>query len=84
VSARFLRIVGEAPGTRLNLPAGLERGLQSTNTDHVNQALARNPAISAAVENLRAVQAQAEGQESRFQPRVEARVRSGVGKNFDG
>ncbi|AWI54008.1 hypothetical protein DEH84_11660 [Aquabacterium olei] len=84
VSARFLRIVGEAPGPRLNVPAGLERGLQPANTDHVNQALARNPAISAAVENLRAVQAQAEGQESRFQPRVEARVRSGVGKNFDG
>ena len=84
VSARFLRIVGEAPGAQLNLHSGLERGLQRTNTDHVNQALARNPAISAAVENLRAVQAQAEGQDSRFQPRLEARVRSGVGRNFDG
>ncbi|TXI92377.1 MAG: hypothetical protein E6Q30_05615, partial [Aquabacterium sp.] len=38
----------------------------------------------AAIENLRAAQAQAQGAESRYQPTVEARVRTGVGKNFDG
>ncbi|WP_294636944.1 TolC family outer membrane protein [uncultured Aquabacterium sp.] len=84
VSARFLRIVGEAPTPSLPQPAGLDKGLLAANAEHVNQALARNPAISAAVENLRAVEAQAEGRESAFQPRVEARVRTGMGNNFDG
>ncbi len=84
VSARFLRIVGEAPAAKLAPTNGLEKGLLGANTDTVNQALAKHPSISAAVENLRAVEAQAKTKESTYQPKVEARVRSGLGKNFDG
>jgi len=87
VSARYLRIVGEAPagGKQANTPTGLDRGITTSNGDTVNQALARHASISAAVENLRAAQAQASGKQgSAYQPKVEARVRSGVGKNFDG
>ncbi len=87
VSARYLRIVGEAPagGKQASTPTGLDRGLATSNGDTVNQALARHASISAAVENLRAAQAQASGKQgSAYQPKVEARVRSGVGKNFDG
>lgn len=84
VSARFLRVVGEAPAAQLAPVSGLEQGLMAANTETVNQALAKNPAISAAIENLRAAEAQAAGKESPYQPKVEARLRSGVGKNFDG
>jgi adhesin transport system outer membrane protein len=84
VSARYLRLVGEAPAPRLASVAGLEKGLLPGNTDTVNQSLSRHASISAAVENLRAVQSQAKGKESPFQPKVEARFRTGVGKNFDG
>ncbi|MDX9843482.1 MAG: TolC family outer membrane protein [Aquabacterium sp.] len=86
VSARYLRIVGDLPPAST---AGvdnqlLSKGILSANVDTINQALAKHPSISAAIENLRAAQAQAQGAESRYQPTVEARVRTGVGKNFDG
>jgi len=85
VSARYLRVVGEAPETTQTSPKDvLSKNLVKTNAEAVTQALARNAAISAAVENVRAVESQAEGRDSPFQPKVEARARTGAGKNFDG
>lgn len=84
VSARFLRLVGEAPAQKLPPAPSLEGKLKSDNAELIAQALAKHASISAAVENLRAVQADASTKDSPFQPRVEARVRSGVGNNFDG
>ena len=84
VSARYLRIVGEAPKPKQAATSGLDKGILATNSDTVNQALAKNASISAAVENLRAAQSQSTSKESAYQPKVEARIRSGVGKNFDG
>jgi adhesin transport system outer membrane protein len=84
VSARFLRVVGDAPAAKLGTATSLDKGILSANTDTVNQALSKNASISAAIENMRAVESQAKTKDSPFQPKVEARVRSGVGKNFDG
>lgn len=84
VSARFLRLVGEAPASKLAAAPSLEGKLKADNAELIAQALAKNASISAAVENLRAVQADASSKNSPFQPRVEARLRSGVGHNFDG
>ncbi|HET8872044.1 MAG TPA: TolC family outer membrane protein [Aquabacterium sp.] len=84
VSARYLRVVGDAPAGAMPPATNLEQGIQASNGEALKQALARNANISAAVENLRSVQAQADGRSSVYQPKVEARVRSGVGKNFDG
>jgi outer membrane protein, adhesin transport system len=85
VSARYLRIIGEAPvATSAATGVDLSKGILPGNADTINQALAKHASISAAIENLRAAQAQAKGTESRYQPTVEARVRTGVGKNFDG
>jgi adhesin transport system outer membrane protein len=85
VSARYLRVVGEAPPAQQYSAVGLDRQVPNSNADTINQAVAHNAAVSAAVENLRAVQAQAKGVEgSAYQPTVEARVRAGGGKNFDG
>ena len=83
VSARYLRVVGEAPASSLPDVGGLNRGIQARNTDATNQALARNASISAAVENYRAMQAQAQERDSAYQPKVEARVRAGMGKNYE-
>lgn len=84
VSARYLRIVGEAPRAGQAPAAGLDRNLPATYTDSISLALAQNATISASIENVRAAQADVRVQDSAYQPRVEARVRSGFGKNFDG
>ena len=84
VSARFMRVVGEAPSARLSPASSLDRNLPINNQEAVSQSLGRNNTISAAVENLRAVQAQSKNQESAYQPKLEARVRTGMGNNFDG
>ena len=84
VASRYLRIVGEAPANNLAALPALDTNLAGDNTQVISQALARNASISAAVENLRAVESEAKAKDSPFQPRVEARLRSGVGNNFDG
>ena len=85
VSARYLRIVGELPAATTGaVDNQLSKGILPANVDTINQALAKHPSISAAIENLRAAQAQVQAAESRYQPTVEARLRTGVGKNFDG
>ncbi|RZL10899.1 MAG: hypothetical protein EOP40_04705 [Rubrivivax sp.] len=83
VSSRYLRVVGEAPAQRISLPKGvLDKGVPVSNSDAVAQALARNASISAAIENLRAVESQAEGRKSAFQPKVEARAYASAGRNL--
>ena len=85
VSARYLRIVGELPPSATGIKANdLAKGIKQSHKDTLNQALSKNPSISAAIENLRAAQSQAQGTESSYQPTVQARLRTGVGKNFDG
>jgi len=83
VSARYQRIVGEAPPANLPLPASLRSGLPSSATQLMSAAVARNAAVSASIENLRAAREAASQRDSLFQPKVEARVRAGTGSNFD-
>lgn len=84
VSTRYLRVVGEAPANDQPAVQGLDKGIPSRSEDTTNQAVVASATVEAAVENLRAAKAQAAGQKSNYKPKVEARVRSGVGKNFDG
>ena len=84
VASRYLRIVGEAPAGNLAALPRFDANPAGDHTQVISQALARNASISAAVENLRAVESEAKTKDSPFQPRVEARLRSGVGNNFDG
>jgi outer membrane protein, adhesin transport system len=84
VSARYMRIVGEAP-TATILPANaLEANPKATTIDAVSQALSRNASISAAVENLRSVEQSAKERDSAFQPTVQARASTAAGRNLDG
>lgn len=84
VASRYLRVVGEAPANGLAALPRIDANLAGDNTQVISQALARNASISAAVENLRAVESETKTKDSPFQPRVEARLRSGMGNNFDG
>ncbi len=84
VSARYQRIVGEAPPKGLPLPALFKQGVPSNANEASTEAVRRSAAISASVEMLRSARALASVRESAYQPTVEARVRSGGGKNFDG
>lgn len=84
VASRYLRVVGEAPANGLAALPRIDGSLGGENTQVISQALARNASISAAVENLRAVESETKTKDSPFQPRVEARLRSGMGNNFDG
>ena len=85
VTARYARIVGELPPQRLPKPAATVAGLPASAGEAVNLAVQASPAVSAAIESLRAARATTRGREgAAWQPRVEARLRAGAGRNFDG
>lgn len=84
VVSRYLRVVGEAPLQQLPRPNMLSAGLPTNAGEAMNLALRNSAAINAAIENLRAARAAVAERESAFLPRVEARVRAGGGRNFDG
>lgn len=84
VVERYRRIVGTAPSATLPMPRGLDNGIPATVGSLLETTAKRNAGIAAAVENLRAAQFQAKERDSVFQPKVEARVRSGFGSNLDG
>lgn len=85
VTARYARIVGELPPQRVSKASPSSAGLPASAGEAGTLAVANSPAISAAIENLRAARATTKGREGQlWQPRVEARVRTGTGRNFDG
>lgn len=92
VTARYARIVGELPPARLPKPparlpkpAATVAGLPASAGEAVNLAVQASPAVSAAIESLRAARATTKAREgAAWQPRVEARLRAGAGRNFDG
>ena len=85
VTARYLRIVGELPPQRVGRSSESAAGLPASAGEAVTLAVQASPAISAGIENLRAARAAAQGRAgAAWQPRVEARLRTGTGRNFDG
>ncbi|MBL0731031.1 TolC family outer membrane protein [Piscinibacter sp. HJYY11] len=84
VSARYQRVVGVAPPKDMPLPVQLKDGVPASANEASLEAARRNPAVSASIETLRATKELLSARESAYQPRVEARFRSGTGKNFDG
>lgn len=84
VSTRYQRIVGEVPPENLPSPGEFRNGVPASVNEAADEAIRRSPAISASIEALRAARSLASIRESAYQPRVEARLRAGAGKNFDG
>ncbi|PXW94751.1 adhesin transport system outer membrane protein [Sphaerotilus hippei] len=84
VTERYRRLVGAAPTLSSSLPTLFDKGMPASASTLLDQTAKRNVTVAAAVENFRAAQAQSSQKESSYQPRVEARIRSGLGRNFDG
>jgi outer membrane protein, adhesin transport system len=84
VVARYMRVVGEAPTQEPPRPDMLSAGMPASSGEAMELALRNSWAINAAIENLRAARAAVRERQSAFQPKVEARVRAGAGRNFDG
>ena len=85
VTARYLRIVGELPPQRLARSSASAAGLPTSAGEAASLAVQTSPAVSASIESLRAARAAAQGRAgAAWQPRVEARLRTGAGRNFDG
>jgi adhesin transport system outer membrane protein len=84
ITERYRRVVGAPPPAAAALSRVLDNNLPKGPAVVIETAVRRNVGIAAAIENLRAAQAQSREREGLFHPRVEARVRSGVGNNFDG
>lgn len=87
VMARYVRVVGEVPPPRPEVMPTLtvlNTDLPSNSAEVLNRAVVQSPAVSASIEAVRAARLAGQVRESAFQPRIEARVRSGIGHNFDG
>lgn len=84
VTARYQRIVGEPPPAQAPAGPDLRQGLPGSTAEAMAQATTSNASVKAAVEGLRAARAQAEGQRSAFHPVVQARARTGDGRNLNG
>jgi outer membrane protein, adhesin transport system len=84
VTSRYLRIVGELPPARIANVDSLAAALPASAGEAMTIALRDNAAISATIETLRAARAAGDTRQSATKPRVEARLRSGAGRNFDG
>lgn len=84
ITERYRRIVGTPPPVGAPLSRVLDNGIPKATSALIETAVRRNVSVAAAIENLRSAQAQTREREGLFHPRVEARVRSGVGNNFDG
>ena len=84
VMARYLRVVGEPPAASLAPLAVLHLGVPDNKTETIKRALTQSPSISAAIESVRVAQMAAKVRDGAFQPRIEARVRSGFGNNYEG
>ena len=84
VTARYQRIVGVAPPRDLPTTPVLRDGVPATAADAMTLAVRQSAAISASIETLRAARSLVDVRESAYQPRVEARLRSSVGRNLDG
>lgn len=83
-TARFQRLVGRLPSKEMALPAHYDQGLPRDVTTALVQTAAANPAVLAAVENVRAANAALDVRQSAYAPRLDFRVRRDQGRNMDG
>ena len=84
VTARYQRIVGEAPPKQMPTAIPMVKSVPATSDEAMSLAIRQNASISASIEALRGTRSMVEERRSLYQPRIEARLRSGAGRNFDG
>lgn len=81
VSTRFQRLVGTPPGPNMQMPGDLNKNMPP----NLNSALKiadNNPALLAAIENVRSANSSAKVRNAAFQPRFDFRLRSDRGENL--
>ena len=84
VSARYQRIVGELPPDEMIAPELFKQGIPPSVEEALKLAYQGSPAFNAAIENVRAAQAEAHGRQANFLPRVDLRARKGIAYNENG
>ncbi|MGQ0622040.1 MAG: TolC family outer membrane protein [Panacagrimonas sp.] len=83
VSSRYQRIVGEWPAGNL-APAEHDKATLPANAvEALDLAYAGHPALAAATENIRATEEQRRNRRSRYQPRLDLRLRGDYGDDID-
>lgn len=83
VSARYQRLVGDKPAKDLDEPSGLDKNIPPELSSALQISNTTNPAILAAIENIRAADSDASGHHSAFQPRVDVRLSGQHGSNIN-
>lgn len=83
VSARFQRLSGTFPAKEMESGIVMEKDLPPNITSALRAAIARHPALRAAIENVRSAGAAAKLQQAAFAPRVDFRLRSEHDQNPD-
>jgi adhesin transport system outer membrane protein len=84
VSARYQRLVGEAPARDLAEAPPLTKGLPGDSAKALHAALNRNPAIQSAIENVRAADAAVDVRKAAYQPRFDLRLKNERGADLNG
>jgi len=84
VTARYMRIVNEAPPGILFGPGELHTHFPKSATEALVLAFNHNPTLRAAVENVEATQHDLAARRGAFQPRLDFRLRSDHNGNYQG
>lgn len=84
VSARYQRIVGELPPGEMVSPGLLKQGIPPSIGEALKLAFQGNPAFNAAIENVRAAQAEIGTAKANFHPRVDLRASKDITYNDNG
>ena len=84
VSTRYMRIVGEKPGSVLEAFTNLTQAMPKDMAEALRTTQQSNPALLASVENVRSAQAASRVRDAAYQPRFDLRVSQEHGRNLDG
>lgn len=84
VSARFQRIVGEAPAKEMEDLNNFPGNIPENPGDAIKLAQSRHPALRAAIENVRSANYSTYVRRAAYQPRVDLRLREERGQNLGG
>lgn len=83
VSSRYQRVVGEWPAPQL-APVDISKTpLPANVVAALNVAFVEHPALSAAMENIKASEEQLRNRKSRYHPRLDVRLRGDYGDDID-
>lgn len=84
VSARYQRLIGEAPPRVMYGPNGLTSGMPRQVGDALQTAFQSNPAMRAAIENIEAAYFELEAIRGAFYPRVDVKGSVSTNSNYFG